>query len=133
MKLLNYFLMFIFFISSNIYAGYFYYKTDDVAEYDGDKNLTFKYYEDIDNGSVKFFYKNIELPLKSKNKLEYTRASLDNALEKKNIICVELLQDRNGPGQNTRNIYKIYNKSYVKAFTTKNYKVTCESELKKVR
>lgn len=31
--------------------------------------------------------------------------------EKKNVICIDVVQNSSGAGQNIRNIYKIYNKN----------------------
>lgn len=67
------------------------------------------------------------------NKLAPTDGRPMTVYEKKNVICIDVVQNSSGAGQNTRNIYKIYNKKYVIAFKTTNFNVDCESELKKVK
>lgn len=112
-------------------ADFFYWNSKDIAEYDEDTNLTI--YRDSDNKSLIFFYKDTKLPMTVLNNLSPTDGSPFLTMIKKNIICTEVVMGESGVAQNTRNIYKIYNKSYVKAFTTKNPNVTCESELRKIK
>jgi len=118
-------------ITSVFAADFFYSNIDNIAEYDDDRDLTIR--RNINKSTLTFYYKDKKLPIKYRNKLSPTDGGPFITIQEKNIICTEVVQNASSKGQNIRNIYMIYNKAKVIAFTTKKATINCESEIKEIK